>query len=88
LLSKQEAIISTYEPSIGTHIPLRIKVLHDGDYYSLGEAIEDVLRLTLLNFSSFTLNKLPATVAFADRIAWYNLHGVGPEDRSGNLFFL
>jgi hypothetical protein len=88
LLSKQEAIVSTYEPSIGTHIPLRIKVLHDGDYYSLREAIEDVLRLTLLNFSSFTLNKLPATVAFADRIAWYNLHGVGPEDRSGNLFFL
>jgi hypothetical protein len=88
LLSKQEAIISTYEPSLGTHIPLRIKVLYDGDYYSLREAIEDVLRLTLLNFSSFTLNKLPATVAFADRIAWYNLHGIGPEDRDGNLFFL
>jgi len=47
-----------------------------------------VLRLTLLNFSSFTLNKLPATVAFADRIAWYNLHGIGPEDKDGNLFFL
>jgi hypothetical protein len=88
LLSKQEAIISTYEPSLGTHIPLRVKVLHDGDYYSLREAIEDVLRLTLLNFSSFTLNKLPATVAFADRIAWYNLHGIAPEDRNGNLFFL
>jgi len=87
LLSKQEAIISTYEPSLGTHIPLRTKVLY-GDYYSLHEAIEDVLRLTLLNFSSFTLNKLPATVAFADRIAWYNLHGIGPEDRDGNLFFL
>jgi hypothetical protein len=86
LLSKQEAVISTYEPSLGTHIPLRIKVLY-GDY-PLNEAIEDVLRLTLLNFSSFTLNKLPATVAFADRIAWYNLHGVGPEDRDGNLFFL
>jgi hypothetical protein len=87
LLSEQEAIVSTYEPSLGTHIPLRIKVLY-GDYYSLREAIEDVLRLTLLNFSSFTLNKLPATVAFADRIAWYNLHGIGPEDRDGNLFFL
>ncbi|MFZ8784955.1 MAG: Piwi domain-containing protein [Thermocrinis sp.] len=86
LLSKQEAVISTYEPSLGTHIPLRIKVLY-GDY-PLNEAIEDVLRLTLLNFSSFTLNKLPATVAFADRIAWYNLHGVGPEDTDGNLFFL
>jgi argonaute-like protein implicated in RNA metabolism and viral defense len=88
LLSKQEAIISTYEPSLGTHIPLRIKVLYDGDYYSLREAIEDVLRLTLLNFSSFTLNKLPATVAFADRIAWYNLHGIAPEDADGKLFFL
>ena len=87
LLSEQEAIVSTYEPSLGTHIPLRIKVLYD-DYYSLREAIEDVLKLTLLNFSSFTLNKLPATVAFADRIAWYNLHGIGPEDRDGNLFFL
>jgi hypothetical protein len=87
LLSEQEAIISTYEPSLGTHIPLRIKVLY-GDYYSLRDAIEDVLRLTLLNFSSFTLNKLPATVAFADRIAWYKLHGIGPEDRDGNLFFL
>jgi argonaute-like protein implicated in RNA metabolism and viral defense len=88
LLSKQEAVISTYElkESFGTHIPLRIKVLY-GDY-PLSEAIEDVLRLTLLNFSSFTLNKLPATVAFADRIAWYNLHGIGPEDRNGNLFFL
>ncbi len=86
LLSKQEAIMSTYEPSLGTHIPLRIKVLY-GDY-PLNEAIEDVLRLTLLNFSSFTLNKLPATVAFADRIAWYNLYGIGPEDRNGNLFFL
>jgi len=88
LLSEREAIISTYEPSLGTHIPLRIKVLYGGDYYSLREAIEDVLRLTLLNFSSFTLNKLPATVAFADRIAWYNLHGIGPEDKDGNLFFL
>jgi hypothetical protein len=88
LLSKQEAIISTYEPSLGTHIPLRIKVLYAGDYYSLREAIEDVLRLTLLNFSSFTLNKLPATVAFADRIAWYNLHGIAPQDADGNLFFL
>jgi hypothetical protein len=87
LLSEREAIISTYEPSLGTHIPLRIKVLY-GDYYSLRDAIEDVLRLTLLNFSSFTLNKLPATVAFADRIAWYKLHGIGPEDRDGNLFFL
>jgi len=87
LLPKQEAIISTYEPSLGTHIPLRIKVLY-GDYYSLHEAIEDVLRLTLLNFSSFTLNKLPATVAFADRIAWFNLHGIAPEDADGNLFFL
>jgi hypothetical protein len=88
LLSEQEAVISTYElkESFGTHIPLRIKVLY-GDY-PLNEAIEDVLRLTLLNFSSFTLNKLPATVAFADRIAWYNLHSVGPEDRDGNLFFL
>jgi hypothetical protein len=86
LLSKQEAIVSTYKPSLGTHIPLRIKVLY-GDY-PLNEAIEDVLRLTLLNFSSFTLNKLPATVAFADRIAWYNLHGIGPEDKDGNLFFL
>jgi hypothetical protein len=86
LLSQQEAIISTYEPLLGTHIPLRIKVLHSD--YPLNEAIEDVLRLTLLNFSSFTLNKLPATVAFADRIAWYNLHGIGPEDRNGNLFFL
>jgi argonaute-like protein implicated in RNA metabolism and viral defense len=88
LLSEQEAVISTYKPSRGTHIPLRIKVLYDGDYYSLQEAIEDVLKLTLLNFSSFTLNKLPATVAFADMIAWYKLHGVGPEDRDGNLFFL
>jgi hypothetical protein len=87
LLSEQEAIISTYEPSLGTHIPLRIKVLY-GDYYSLREAAEDVLRLTLLNFSSFTLNKLPANVAFADRIAWYNLHGIASEDRDGNLFFL
>jgi argonaute-like protein implicated in RNA metabolism and viral defense len=88
LLSKQEAVISTYElkESFGTHIPLRIKVLY-GDY-PLNEAIEDVLKLTLLNFSSFTLNKLPATVAFADRIAWYNLHGIGPEDGDGNLFFL
>jgi len=86
LLSKQEAVMSTYEPSLGTHIPLRIKVLY-GDY-PLNEAIEDVLRLTLLNFSSFTLNKLPATVAFADRIAWYNLHGIAPEDADGNLFFL
>jgi hypothetical protein len=86
LLSEREAIVSTYEPSLGTHIPLRIKVLY-GDY-PLNEAIEDVLRLTLLNFSSFTLNKLPATVAFADRIAWYNLHGIGPEDKDGNLFFL
>jgi hypothetical protein len=86
LLSEQEAIVSTYEPSLGTHIPLRIKVLY-GDY-PLNEAIEDVLRLTLLNFSSFTLNKLPATVAFADRIAWYNLHGIGPEDKDGYLFFL
>ncbi|MFZ8860656.1 MAG: Piwi domain-containing protein [Thermocrinis sp.] len=86
LLSEQEAVISTYEPSLGTHIPLRIKVLHGR--YPLSEAIEDVLRLTLLNFSSFTLNKLPATVAFADRIAWYNLHGIAPEDRDGNLFFL
>jgi len=88
LLSEQEAVISTYEvkESFGTHIPLRIKVLY-GDY-PLSEAIEDVLRLTLLNFSSFTLNKLPATVAFADRIAWYNLHGIGLEDRDGNLFFL
>jgi argonaute-like protein implicated in RNA metabolism and viral defense len=86
LLSEQEAIISTYKPLLGTHTPLRIKVLY-GDY-PLNEAIEDVLRLTLLNFSSFTLNKLPATVAFADRIAWYNLHGIAPEDRDGNLFFL
>jgi argonaute-like protein implicated in RNA metabolism and viral defense len=86
LPSEQEAIISTYKPSLGTHVPLRIKVLY-GDY-SLSEAIEDVLRLTLLNFSSFTLNKLPATVAFADRIAWYNLHGIDPEDGDGNLFFL
>ena len=88
LLSEQEAVISTYEvkESFGTHIPLRIKVLY-GDY-PLNEAIEDVLRLTLLNFSSFTLNKLPATVAFADRIAWFNLHGIAPEDADGNLFFL
>jgi argonaute-like protein implicated in RNA metabolism and viral defense len=90
LLSEREAVISTYEvkESFGTHIPLRIKVLYDGDYYFLREAIEDVLKLTLLNFSSFTLNKLPATVAFADRIAWFNLHGIGPEDADGNLFFL
>ncbi|MFZ8784298.1 Piwi domain-containing protein [Thermocrinis sp.] len=86
LLSEQEAVISTYKPSRGTHIPLRIKVLY-GDY-PLNEAIEDVLKLTLLNFSSFTLNKLPATVAFADRIAWFNLHGIAPEDADGNLFFL
>jgi len=86
LLSEQEAVISTYKPSRGTHIPLRIKVLY-GDY-PLNEAIEDVLRLTLLNFSSFTLNKLPATVAFADMIAWYKLHGIAPEDADGNLFFL
>jgi hypothetical protein len=88
LLSEQEAVISTYKPKplFGTHIPLRIKVLHG--HYPLSEAIEDVLRLTLLNFSSFTLNKLPATIAFADRIAWYNLHGIGPEDADGNLFFL
>jgi hypothetical protein len=88
-LSKQEAIVSTYKLSRGTHIPLRIKVLHDGHgAYPLNEAIEDVLRLTLLNFSSFTLNKLPATVAFADRIAWFNLHNISPDDRDGNLFFL
>jgi hypothetical protein len=88
LLSEQEAVISTYKPKplFGTHIPLRIKVLHG--HYPLSEAIEDVLRLTLLNFSSFTLNKLPATIAFADMIAWYKLHGIGPEDRDGNLFFL
>jgi argonaute-like protein implicated in RNA metabolism and viral defense len=88
LLSEQEAVISTSEvkESFGTHIPLRIKVLY-GDY-PLNEAIEDVLKLTLLNFSSFTLNKLPATVAFADRIAWFNLHGIAPEDADGNLFFL
>jgi argonaute-like protein implicated in RNA metabolism and viral defense len=88
LLSAREAAISTYEvkESFGTHIPLRIKVLYSD--YPLNEAIEDVLKLTLLNFSSFTLNKLPATVAFADRIAWYNLHGIGPEDADGNLFFL
>jgi hypothetical protein len=88
LLSEREAVISTYEvkESFGTHIPLRIKVLY-GDY-PLNEAIEDVLKLTLLNFSSFTLNKLPATVAFADRIAWFNLHGIAPEDADGNLFFL
>jgi hypothetical protein len=85
-LSEREAVVSTYKPSRGTHIPLRIKVLY-GDYPSR-EAIEDLLKLTLLNFSSFTLNKLPATVAFADRIAWFNLHGISPEDADGNLFFL
>ena len=86
LLSELEAVIATYKTFRGTHIPLRIKVLY-GDY-PLKEAIEDVLKLTLLNFSSFTLGKLPATVAFADRIAWYNLHGIAPEDADGNLFFL
>jgi len=85
-LSEQEAVISTHNTSRRPHIPLRIKVLY-GDY-PLNEAIEDLLKLTLLNFSSFTLGKLPATVAFADRIAWFNLHNISPDDRDGNLFFL
>ncbi|MFZ8859710.1 MAG: Piwi domain-containing protein [Thermocrinis sp.] len=87
-LSESEAVISTYKTSQshGTHVPLRIKVLY-GDY-PLREAIEDVLKLTLLNFSSFTLNKLPATVAFADRVAWFALHNIFPNDSDGNLFFL
>jgi len=84
-LSEQEAVISTYNTSRRTHIPLRIKVLY-GDY-PLNEAIEDLLKLTLLNFSSFTLGKLPATVAFADRIAWFNLHGISPEGADGYLFY-
>jgi len=84
-LSESEAVVSTSKPR-GTHVPLRIKVLY-GDYLSR-EAIEDVLRLTLLNFSSFTLNKLPATVAFADRVAWFALHNIVPNDSDGNLFFL
>jgi argonaute-like protein implicated in RNA metabolism and viral defense len=85
-LSESEAVVSTYKLSRGTQVTLRIKVLY-GDYPSR-EAIEDVLKLTLLNFSSFTLNKLPATVAFADKIAWFALHNIVPNDSDGNLFFL
>ncbi len=76
-LSDKEAIVCTYLlNSRRTHIPLRVKILESNESYTLEEALEDVLKLTLLNFSAFTLGKLPATISFADDLAEFRLHDV------------
>ncbi len=76
-LSDKEAIVCTYLlNSRRTHVPLRVKILESNESYTLEEALEDVLKLTLLNFSAFTLGKLPATISFADDLAEFSLHGV------------
>ncbi len=77
-LSNEEAILCTYKvkENIGTHIPLRVKIVASNENYTIKEALEDVLKLTLLNFSAFNLGKLPATISFADDLAEFKRQGV------------
>ncbi len=61
-------------PIIGTHKPLLLKVEKGEE--NIEEVIKDCLDLTLLNFGSFTLGKLSATINHADSLAYLSLNGL------------
>ena len=85
-LSERSFILSTYDVRRGSHQPLKVS-LELGD--SSPESIaRDILSLTLLNYASFTLGKLPATVSHADKIAKCALDGLIEEGRGDKMFWL
>lgn len=87
-LNDKTFILTTYHvnDSIGTHQPLRISVeIGNTDAKTLAK---EILTLTLLNYSSFTLGKLPATISHADKLARFALEGFIDEGRDSRMFWL
>lgn len=86
LLNDKTAVVSTYTPPQGTHKPLFLKIEKGEE--NIEEVIKDCLDLTLLNFGSFTLGKLPATISHADSIAELSLNGLILEGDGDIMFWL
>ena len=87
-LDSRSFALTTYSVNdrIGTHQPLRVSLIRgDTDLKTLAK---EILTLTLLNYSSFTLGKLPATVSHADKLARFALEGFIKEGRDSRMFWL
>ncbi len=87
-LDSSSFVLTTYNVSdkVGTHQPLRVSLIKGST--GLKALAEEILTLTLLNYSSFTLGKLPATVSHADKLAKFALKGFIKEGADSRMFWL
>jgi argonaute-like protein implicated in RNA metabolism and viral defense len=87
LLSSCEAfVVSSLAPFKGsTPNPLYIRCVDNDSAFTIREAVESVLAMTLLHWGSIMPPRMPVTVSYSDKIAYLALRGVKPANAEGSL---
>lgn len=85
-LSDREAFIVSSLPPGHDSTPKPIHIRTDGTL-SLDLAVESILSLTLLHYGSVRPPKLPVTIHYADKIAYFAMRGIKPKDSEGSVPF-
>ncbi len=85
-LNENEALLVSSLPPFqnATPQPLHIRTEQP---FSIEQAVDSVLRLTLLHYGSLRPPRLPVTIHYSDRIAYLVLRGIKPKELEGNIPF-
>jgi len=85
-LSDTEAFLVSSLPPFkdATPQPLRIRAEPP---FTIEEALNSVLSLTVLHYGSVRSPRLPVTIHYSDRIAYLALQGIKPKNLEGNIPF-
>jgi len=86
ILNPYEALVVSSSPQTpnATAQPLRIR---SEPPFSIEQAIDSVLSLTLLHYGSLLPPRLPVTIHYSDKIAYFALRGIKPRDLEGQVPF-
>lgn len=85
-LSDREAFVVSSPPPGRDSTPRPVHLRTDGTL-ALDLAVESVLSLTLLHYGSVRPPKLPVTIHYSDKIAYFALKGIKPKELEGNVPF-
>jgi argonaute-like protein implicated in RNA metabolism and viral defense len=86
-LNEREAfVISSLPPSpSSTASPLHIRCESDDENFTIKEAVDSVLSMTLLHWGSIRPPRLPVTTHYSDTIAGLALRGIKPCSLDGDV---
>jgi argonaute-like protein implicated in RNA metabolism and viral defense len=86
LISPTEALLVSSLPPFKNATPRPFRICTEPPF-TIAQALESVLAMTMLHYGSLRPPRLPVTIHYSDKIAYMALRGIKPKSLEGNIPF-